>query len=199
MVFHNNDLYFGSYNEGSIHKLVLSSDGNKVVSDTIVYQGKPFGIVGVFTNPDREFFIATTNKISKIKLVKGKGNNMKKNMMMWIIAVVVILALAIGGIVIYSNNLKNTNNTTNTQSTTPGTVTVQNFSFNPTTITVNKGDTVTWQNNDSVTHHVVADDGSFDLGDMPGGSTSKHTFDKAGTYNYHCAIHTEMKGTVIVK
>jgi plastocyanin len=45
----------------------------------------------------------------------------------------------------------------------------------------------------------VADDGSYDLGDLPGGGTSKHTFDKTGTYNYHCAIHTEMKGIVIVK
>lgn len=117
---------------------------------------------------------------------------------MWIIAVVVILALVIGSIVIYSNN-QNTNNTTNTQNTTPRTLTIQNFSFNPDIITVNKGDTVTWQNNDSVTHHVVVDDDTFDLGDMPSGGTSKHTFDTAGTYNYHCSIHSEMKGGVMVK
>lgn len=71
--------------------------------------------------------------------------------------------------------------------------------FGSATITISKGDTVTWKNDDSYLHRIVADDGSFDLGDQPNGASVKHTFTQAGTYAYHCSVHPFMKGTVIVK
>lgn len=196
-VFYDGDLYFGSYNEGNIHKLSFSPDGTKVVSDEIVYQGKPFGITGVFVSPDKEFFITTTSRIIKIK-IKGGQQRMKNKSVIWIGIILVILAIGIGGYFIYSSYSK-TNNTNNSQTATPGTVNIQNFSFSPGTITIKKGETVTWQNNDSFIHRIVADDNSFDLGDMTGGGTSKHTFNDIGTFNYHCAVHTYMTGSVVVK
>ena len=78
-------------------------------------------------------------------------------------------------------------------------VTIQNFAFGPGTITVAAGSTVTWTNSDSTTHTVTADDGSFDSKQLAAGSTFSQTFTKAGTYAYHCAIHTSMTGTIVVK
>jgi plastocyanin len=72
--------------------------------------------------------------------------------------------------------------------------------FSPPTITLVIGvnNTVSWTNNDAVTHTVSATDGSFDSGNLAPGATFTHTFDTAGTYNYHCKIHAHMTGTVIV-
>jgi glucose/arabinose dehydrogenase/plastocyanin len=199
MAFYGSDLYFASYNEGSLHKLVLSSDGDKVVSDTIVYQSKPFGLVGVFVSPEGDFFVANNNRISKIKLIKREVK-MKNRMVMWVVVALVILGVVIGGVVFY-NNSQNSGKTTNTstQNVASGVITIQNYSFSPSSITISKGDTVTWQNNDSAIHRIVADDNSFDLGDVSNSGTSKYIFDKAGTYSYHCSIHPEMKGVVVVK
>lgn len=81
-------------------------------------------------------------------------------------------------------------------------VTIDNYDFGPKVIKVKVGDTVTWTNNDSVKHSIVADQASDTApnGDLFGkGETYKFTFTKAGTYNYHCMPHPYMKGTVIVE
>jgi hypothetical protein len=51
----------------------------------------------------------------------------------------------------------------------------------------------------SVTITVTADDGSFDSKPIAGGATFSQAFPKAGTYTYHCAIHSSMTGTVVVQ
>jgi plastocyanin len=78
-------------------------------------------------------------------------------------------------------------------------VTIKNFSFNPSPITVVIGvnNTVTWTNMDGVTHTVTADNGSFGSS-IPAGTSFTHTFTTAGVFTYHCSIHTFMKGTVKV-
>jgi plastocyanin len=78
-------------------------------------------------------------------------------------------------------------------------VSIANFSFQPATITVPVGTTVTWTNNDSANHTVTADDGSFQSESLGSGATFSQTFATAGTFAYHCAIHSSMKGTVVVK
>ncbi len=79
-------------------------------------------------------------------------------------------------------------------------VNIQNFAFSPATITVSAGTTVTWTNLDSTTHKIVSDSGSeLDSPNMDNGGVYTHTFSTAGTYAYHCGIHTYMKGTVIVQ
>jgi plastocyanin len=90
-------------------------------------------------------------------------------------------------------------------------VTIESFAYNPTSVTVNEGDTVRWTNNDPTGHSVTADDGSFDSSDndcSPSGTQEScikpdspftNTFDTAGTYAYHCRVHGSMHGTVVVK
>ncbi len=135
---------------------------------------------------------------------------MNKRLMYLIIGFIVILLLAVGGYLFFNNNRTSApssgNDSTNsggssTQSPTPaaGTVNIEGNAFSPTTITINRGETVTWQNNDSVSHRVAADDGSFDLGDQASGAKVKFTFNTAGTFTYHCTIHSFMKGIVVVK
>jgi len=76
-------------------------------------------------------------------------------------------------------------------------VTVVDFGFNPGTITIKAGTTVTWTNT-GVTHTVTSNAGLFDSGHLGSGDTFTFTFSKAGTYAYHCAIHSSMKGEVTV-
>lgn len=75
---------------------------------------------------------------------------------------------------------------------------IKNFSFIPNPIRVKAGTTVTWTNRDTTDHTVQANDGSFGSGHLAPGQTFSHTFTKAGTYAYHCAIHTYMTAEVIV-
>lgn len=77
-------------------------------------------------------------------------------------------------------------------------VSIKNYAFSAATVTVASGTTVTWTNNDAVTHTVTADDGSFDSGNIAPGATFSHKFSTAATVNYHCNIHTTMKGSVVV-
>jgi amicyanin len=79
-------------------------------------------------------------------------------------------------------------------------VTIENFAFNPATITVKKGTTVTWTNKDSAAHTVTTDSGSGPTSQLLNqGDSYTFTFNTAGTFNYHCQPHPNMKGTVIVE
>src|SRR2546428_9157498 len=78
-------------------------------------------------------------------------------------------------------------------------VTIQNFAFSPQTVNVAPGTTVVWTNKDSVDHTVTSDTGAWsDSGSLGTGRTFSHTFTKAGTFPYHCAIHPSMTAKVIV-
>ena len=78
------------------------------------------------------------------------------------------------------------------------TAAIQGFAFPALTVSV--GDTVTWQNLvDGVPHTATSDTGAFDTGPILPGTTSKAVpFVAAGTYAYHCAIHSTMHGTITV-
>jgi plastocyanin len=79
------------------------------------------------------------------------------------------------------------------------TVEIKNFMFTPMTLTVSVGTTVTWKFDDSTQHTVTANDKSFTSSPMASGQTYTHTFNTAGTVAYHCSIHPDMTGTIIVK
>jgi len=80
---------------------------------------------------------------------------------------------------------------------TTKTVHIQNFAFNPADITVKKGDTVTWVNDDGATHQIKS--AIFPSAPLPNGATFQHTFNEApGVYRYSCAIHPSMVGSVTV-
>lgn len=91
-------------------------------------------------------------------------------------------------------------------------VTIKDNSFDPATITVPTGETVTWRHTGSNTHSVTADNGSFDSSPncssnntgqcMTNGNTFSTVFNSAGTFRYYCKVHggpgTGMFGTVTV-
>jgi plastocyanin len=76
-------------------------------------------------------------------------------------------------------------------------VSIENMSFNPSTLSVTAGTTVIWTNNDMVTHTVTSTPALFDSGSIAPGSTFSFTFKNAGTYSYYCKIHTSMTGKVV--
>ena len=77
-------------------------------------------------------------------------------------------------------------------------VKIASFAFDPPTLTIQAGTTVTWTNEDSAAHTVVADDNSFSSKNLSKGDTFSFTFAQAGTYTYRCGIHASMKGTITV-
>jgi plastocyanin len=87
---------------------------------------------------------------------------------------------------------------TKQSSTATAEVTIDNFSFRPQTITVVVGTTVTWTNRDDIPHTVVSDDGVFKSKARDTDEKFSYTFDKAGTYPYHCSLHPKMTGQVVV-
>ncbi len=78
-------------------------------------------------------------------------------------------------------------------------VSIDNFRFGPTSITVPVGTTVTWTNRDDMVHTVTASTRAFSSPGLETGETFSHTFDKPGTYQYFCALHPRMTGTVVVQ
>jgi plastocyanin len=79
-----------------------------------------------------------------------------------------------------------------------GAVRIADFAFTPDSRSAKVGDSVKWTNEDGATHRVTADDGAFDSGNLAAGKAFSFTFDKAGTFAYHCNVHQSMKGTVTV-
>ncbi len=74
----------------------------------------------------------------------------------------------------------------------------KSYRFDPKTIEINAGQTVTWTNNDNFTHTVEVD--GQDDHKVGRGDSVSIKFDKAGTYHYVCTLHShDMHGTVIVK
>jgi len=71
--------------------------------------------------------------------------------------------------------------------------------YSPNPITVAVGGTVTWLNNDSVTHTSTANGGAWNSGNMAPGASYSTTFPSAGTFQYHCTIHPGMVGTITVQ
>lgn len=78
------------------------------------------------------------------------------------------------------------------------------LSFNPSTLTIAAGTTVTWENGSVNTHTVTSDAGSaqtYDSGNINNGGTFTQTFNTKGTYSYHCKYHVAsgMTGTITVQ
>ncbi|MDZ7679510.1 MAG: plastocyanin/azurin family copper-binding protein [Acidimicrobiales bacterium] len=73
------------------------------------------------------------------------------------------------------------------------------FQFEPATVEIEAGESVTWTNSGGVRHTVTSTSDSMDF-DEPLGSDDSVTvtFDEPGTYDYECTIHPGMTGTVVV-
>jgi plastocyanin len=79
------------------------------------------------------------------------------------------------------------------------TVSIVDFGYQPASVTIDQGDTVTWKNDGKTQHTVTSDDGkTMDSGPLDPGNEFATRFLKGGTYSYHCSIHPQMQGTVVV-
>lgn len=76
-------------------------------------------------------------------------------------------------------------------------VTMSNFTFTPAQITIKAGDTIIWTNQDATQHSVVGP--GFSSPVLSNGETYSVTFNDKGTFAYHCGIHPNILGTVIVQ
>lgn len=89
----------------------------------------------------------------------------------------------------------------NTQPTATDKVDIKDFAYSPKIITVKKGTTVTWTNQDSTRHNIAPDKETADFKAselLSKGEAYRVTFNTAGTFTYHCTPHPYMKGTVVV-
>jgi len=77
-------------------------------------------------------------------------------------------------------------------------IAIQNYAFNPSTLTIPKGVTVTWKNYDPVQHTVTSNSGIFSSPLLSTGDTYTYQFNNTGSFSYHCSIHTYMTGTIVV-
>src|SRR5215213_1593685 len=79
-------------------------------------------------------------------------------------------------------------------------VEIKDFAFNPAEITVPVGGSVTWTNNDSTPHTATGQDRAvLQSGTIASGESFTQKFDTAGTYEYFCEFHANMKGTIVVQ
>jgi plastocyanin len=76
---------------------------------------------------------------------------------------------------------------------------IDNFQFSPATLTVPKGTTVTWTNQDDMVHTVTSAAQTFSSASLETDDTFSFTFTTPGTYSYFCKLHPRMTATVIVQ
>jgi plastocyanin len=84
--------------------------------------------------------------------------------------------------------------------TIPGGASTQTITaFDPNPLTVSVGTTVSWLNSDTTTHTSVADGSQWSSGNIAPGARFNRTFTAPGRYTYHCQIHPNMVGTIVVQ
>jgi plastocyanin len=76
---------------------------------------------------------------------------------------------------------------------------IKDDAFTPATLTVMAGARVTFVNDDDDAHTATADDQSWDSEGLNLGQRWTHAFGKAGTVKYHCTVHPNMHGTIVVR
>jgi plastocyanin len=79
------------------------------------------------------------------------------------------------------------------------TVSIKRTGFVPKSVTINQDDSVTWTNNDTINHQVVANGGSFASPILGPGKSWTHSFAHGGTFRYHDSLHPSLTGTVVVR
>ena len=70
--------------------------------------------------------------------------------------------------------------------------------YDPASLSITAGSTVTWTNNGSTAVTVTSPDGLFDSETLGPGSSFSYTFDTPGTFRYFCVPYPHMKGVITV-
>jgi plastocyanin len=142
----------------------------------------------------KRLFVVIIKKDNYRKIKKMK----KAIICLILIIILIIAAISIDIFFMYSQNNKNDNPGTSPIAQTGGNVvSVENFAFSPSTLTIAKGTTVTWTNNDSASHQIKSD--TFESILLSKGQSYFYTFNEVGTFEYICSAHPSMKGKVIVR
>ncbi len=132
---------------------------------------------------------------------------MKNKYLIIIVLGLILAAGAIASLVLFkSPTTPNNSDTDNNPLSNPSSkiktypVTIENFAFSPSSLTIKKGEKVIWTNQDSAAHTVTSDSGN-ELGSklLAKGESYSHIFNTVGTFNYHCTPHPYMKGIIIVE
>jgi plastocyanin len=95
-----------------------------------------------------------------------------------------------------ANSISNGAQTT----TAANSISIDNFTFNPPTLTVKAGTTVTWTNKDDIPHGIASAANAFTRSKaLDTDDSFSFTFTTSGTYQYFCYIHPHMTGTIVVQ
>lgn len=78
-------------------------------------------------------------------------------------------------------------------------VSISGFAFEPANLTIAVGDSVTFVNRDNAPHTATQNDRAFDTGRLSRNGQSTLTFTAAGSFDYFCAVHPNMKGRITVQ
>jgi len=79
------------------------------------------------------------------------------------------------------------------------TVHIDGMRFEPATITVKPGTTVTWVHGSQMPHAITGNDDGLRSSTLYKGQKYSHTFKAEGLYNYFCDLHPSMRGNVVVE
>jgi plastocyanin len=110
-----------------------------------------------------------------------------------IIALIVVVVVGVSGYLIFTNSQKSAA----PSQEQPLAVFIAGFAFNPATLQVKVGTTVTWTNNEPAPHTITSAD-FVGSGTLTEGQTFSYTFTQAGDYEYFCGIHPSMRGEIQV-
>lgn len=78
-------------------------------------------------------------------------------------------------------------------------VSIAHFAFTPQEVTIATGESVTWSNDDGAPHGLSFSDGAEGTDPLLPGATFSRRYDRAGRYDYACAVHAYMTATVVVR
>ena len=77
-------------------------------------------------------------------------------------------------------------------------ITMENLVISPAEVSAKVGDTITWVNKDVFAHTATAKNGDFDV-TLPPNKSATLVVKKAGTVDYYCRYHPNMKATLKIE
>ena len=101
-----------------------------------------------------------------------------------------LIAFALAGVLVTASHVP---------AARPANVDIKDFKYGPPVLTVPAGAQVTWTNHDEESHTITSATGAFGSAGLAHDETFTQTFARPGTYAYFCALHPQMRATVVVR